>query len=152
MKQTRTHTFKKTITLILLAIMLIGSLSMLTACNENNVSNCTRHPNSDVNIDTTLENSIRKAFSSEHYSVWYIIRYYGTFNGASVVMMGSNEFSFPDIVVYEVVAGITFSYPTCGNFILVWHSNLLFRLQKAYEQYILTIADLQIILSVHNTR
>jgi len=115
---------------------------------ENNVNNYTRHPNSVDTIDATLENAIRKGFSEEP-QIWYIFRYYGTFDGASAVMMGSTE-NFPgDWELYETVAGITFWYIATPS-IIVWYENNFYSLTEAHAQYILTLENLQIIANIHN--
>jgi len=122
---------------------------------ENSVcENCackmiyTRHPRSDDTIDARLENTIRNSFGDEA-PVWYVARYYGTFNGASVVIMGSMIDRPWDHGWSETVAGITFHHGNTAR-IYVWFNSAFYTLPEAYDQDILTLANLQLIANMHN--
>ncbi|MCL2375011.1 MAG: hypothetical protein FWC82_00575 [Firmicutes bacterium] len=137
---------KKKILGIAVAIVMLFAVAGLAACELNNPY--TRHPNSDESIDASLENAIRSAFSTEPL-VWYVFRYYGTFDEASVVMMGSTE-NFPgDMEWKETVAGITFFYGDTRR-IIVWYENYFYTLQEAFEHNILTQENLQVIANINN--
>ncbi|MCL2555921.1 MAG: hypothetical protein FWE03_02725 [Firmicutes bacterium] len=138
--------------ILLVGVMAVMTLSLVTLIGCDSIE---RHPNSDESIDAALENTIRTAYSDRtplwYFSDTFVSRYYGTFNSASVIMMGSTE-NFPgDEAWYEIVAGVTFYYGDTRH-IIVWHEDAFYTLPEAYMQDILTQANLQTIADTHNNR
>ena len=134
-------------------VVLIGfSVFAFTGCGSQ------RHPRSDPAIGNRLEIRIRRDYvemtrlqPSDLDLEWVrILRYYGTFNRASVVTISEGAVGMDSW--RATVAGISFYYPGVFLIIWVWRRGNFYSLQEAYDQNFLTVADLQVIAERHETR
>ncbi|MCL2763168.1 MAG: hypothetical protein FWD36_08205 [Treponema sp.] len=97
-----------------------------------------------LNNHNLSNNSSNPYFNPDYYVIddFYIMYYYGTYNGAVAVMMGHKQAMYGMIITRVTVAGITFTYGDT-NSISVWKEGLFYTLQSAYDFGLLTRDDLE---------
>jgi hypothetical protein len=71
----------------------------------------------------------------------YITRYYGTFNGCSVVRMDTAFWGYPAVVVQQVIGGTVIGYGS-PPFALAYKDRKFYDLDAAYEQGFLTLDNI----------
>jgi len=131
-----------------IALIMVFSLG---ACDRTEPSPCETRPQ----ICPQLENHIIESFvdyfnaqSGGSFSVngTLAFRYYGTFNGNPVVLI---RLMVPGITFSsETIAGITFTYPDRFQ-IRVFYNHNFYRLQRALDQGLLTVEDIEVIRCRH---
>lgn len=70
-------------------------------------------------VKDKIRNSFRVFFNCREDDEIIINRYYGTFNGAVVLMIESSDWGYLQVVWEEEIAGVVFSYPDSQR-IWVW--------------------------------
>lgn len=73
-----------------------------------------------------------------------ILKAYGRFNEATVLLMSNTGIDFLEVETTEVVAGYEFIYPN-SNTMLVYHYNNIYTLTEAYNKNILKSSDIALI-------
>ncbi|MCL2822198.1 MAG: hypothetical protein FWD86_03250, partial [Firmicutes bacterium] len=107
----------KTRRIIATLAIFILSLGIFAACDFD--FNQRRHPLSDPQISTQLEIQIRRAYvqkqNDRHFTFarTYVSKYFGTFDGSSVIKMTAEDSSYPQPVWTEKIGGLIFemTYP-----------------------------------------
>ncbi|MCL2707193.1 MAG: hypothetical protein FWE97_03430 [Dehalococcoidia bacterium] len=134
--------------------MVLTALSIaagvFTACDFTPESQ--RHSLSDAQIEAQLEIQTRRVFFEKStfpeatFAKTYVLSYYGTFNGCSVVRMAIEGIEFSSIAWQEEIGGIVFdmSYPI----IQVFYNGNFFTLAAAYEQGFLIIDNLRAVANI----
>jgi len=148
---------------LVIVIALMMTLLVFAGCGQN--TRLSRHPNSDPTIETQLEIQIRQSYvdNINAYHIghpnyeWlgspltiydiYIFRYYGTYNGTSVLSIRVYGDGWNQAILVETVAGIDFWQS--GINIRVWRDNEFSSLTQAYYDDLLNIVDLQTIYQIH---
>ena len=128
---------------MLIAVVMLFAIGMMAGCNGYR-----RHSNSDERIEVQLENKIRRDFSASNddasFRHTYISTYFGTYNGASAVIIGFRGQESPAVLRHTVVGGVDFGY-TGVPFITVWHEGSFLQLASAFEEGLLTVDNLEAI-------
>jgi hypothetical protein len=118
------------------------------------------HQNSDTTICPFLEFRVRRSFADKYsghgatFENTYIARYYGTYDGSSVVYVWSTEIhALKDMWPHEI-GGVRFNAQFFAD---VWRADGISLLRgnfiginDAYELGYLSVADLQAIANIHN--
>lgn len=138
---------KKTL-VIFLAVMLVMPMTFLLAgCN-----NRSNHPRSDSSIDPQLEIRVRQAFAIANSDVSFrnafVLKYFGTFDGASVVRMTAVGRNYTMEAWSETIGGVWFGM---GNpRISVFKTGGFLTLQQAYDMDFLTVVNLAVVATQNN--
>ena len=110
------------------------------------LTGCASRPN----LDAQRELAIRQSFA-EKYSVNIVgvsvAFYYGTYNGTSVVLMTSTEFGAATVITTEIIAGISFTFPS-SNVFVAWRDGNFYSVQDAYDNGFLTRSHLRTIRNI----
>lgn len=98
----------------------------------------------EANIDTSapsqdLIDRIEATLSSD---VFYVMGYYGTYNGASAVKIGGG--SELAVITEVTVADVEFVFPTHVQ-IKIWKDGTFYSMENAYDQGLLTKDDIEMI-------
>ena len=80
-----------------------------------------------------------------------IRKYYGTYNGAVVVMMSTHFGDYATVVCIETIDGVEIGYPDMC-YITIWKDGAFYRLQTAYDQGFLKRDDLLKIVDINSSR
>lgn len=67
----------------------------------------------------------------------YIKHYYGNYNGAYIVMMGSSELGYYNLMTADLVDGIRIEYNN-SNAIVVWYDGEFYNLNQAFDNHYIT--------------
>ena len=138
---------KKTLVMFLVALLIVPMAFLLSGCvNQGN------HPRSDSSIDPQLEIRVRQAFANANSDVSFrnafVMRYFGTFDGASVVRMTAVGRNYTMEAWSETIGGVWFGM---GNpRITVFKNGGFVTLQQAYDKDFLTVANLAVVATQNN--
>ena len=136
--------------MLLLLAVLMAAMCSCGGCG------CTPGLQDPEGLDTGIAKQIKQTYLKEFLSDYpkatvkdaWIVKYYGTYNGCVVVMMGDNYTGYTDALWGMEVAGVAFKFKD-GNSIRAWKDGKFYTLQAAYEQGLLTQEDLTNIADIH---
>ncbi|MCL2679024.1 MAG: hypothetical protein FWF18_01825 [Dehalococcoidia bacterium] len=144
----------KKLKLIALLSLVVFTPVVMVACKNNagdEWNNYRNHPGLSNELQKQIVadcfRNIDNTYGNYKLEDFYIAKYYGTYNASVAVIMGG-LIGPPSVPPPYEVAGFVFQHSTWET-IIIWNSGILYELVIAYDEGLLTIADIEALHNIH---
>ena len=152
------RTFSLALTAMLLFVVVVGVVSNQYAYADEPDASLISAPRPFLGASTLTEEKlleIKQAYV-DRTRPWGVkenialLRYYGNFNGAEVVLLKDKTVKDDNKFTQQQVSRYVFNYTSSQREILVYHNSQLLTLQQAFEQNVLYYYDIGFIVRCYN--